>query len=297
MSVNASRASTAESVTSGTRSAAAACSLKTGTPASQSSSSDWAMSSNCTDWWQMSKTTPRCRRTSPTTSLTGSPVSRRRVAVPVEDQTSSRNQSTVSAVVSRKQAGSGSSASLTRRPVRALEVDEVCHHGEDVLGQRGPVRGRQHLGSEGERRGLDGRRHVGRADLGEDVGDLAGVADPVRIRPVGLVHLLHHDTTLERAVGEGVDGVDVHVVLVQPDPQTFPLARVVGQRLRRRGRQAERDGIRRVGRHPPLHGRRVGHEAVAHLRPGVARVHEGGVREVLGAGVHDELPLSWASRR
>ena len=90
MSVNGSSAATAASVTSGTRSAAAACSLKIGRPASTSACSETSMSSNCTDWWQMSKTTPRCRRSAPIASLAGIPASPASAVTPPADHTCSR---------------------------------------------------------------------------------------------------------------------------------------------------------------------------------------------------------------
>ena len=48
--------------------------------------------------------------------------------------------------------------------------------------------------------------------IGEDVGDIMVYWVRSSLAPVRLVHLLFHDRALERAVGERVHGVKVHVV-------------------------------------------------------------------------------------
>ena len=101
VSVNRSSSATVSSSTTGTRRAAASCSLRIGTPAATSASSEAGTSSKPTVWWQMSKTTPRCRRASATARLTGTPASAARVRAPAAEYTCSVNQATVSAVVSR----------------------------------------------------------------------------------------------------------------------------------------------------------------------------------------------------
>ena len=98
------------------------------------------MSSNCTDWWQMSNTIPRWRRTAPKTSLAGSPVRRARVAVPAGDQTS-RLEPLHRLRGRLQQAGRlGLERELDPPPGAPFEVDEVGHDPQDVLGQRPPGR-------------------------------------------------------------------------------------------------------------------------------------------------------------
>jgi hypothetical protein len=89
VSVNCSSAFTVSPVTSGTHSAAASCSLKIGIPAATSDSSAAGTSSNATDWWPMSKTTPRCLRTRPIASDTGTRASRANSSAPEREKTCS----------------------------------------------------------------------------------------------------------------------------------------------------------------------------------------------------------------
>jgi len=67
----------------------------------------------------------------------------------------------------------------------------------------------------------------------EHVGDVHGVGGALLRAPVGLIDLLLHRRALERAIGEGVDGVEVHVVVGEELLELVALGRAL--RKRRRG--------------------------------------------------------------
>ena len=172
------------------------------------------MSSKPTDWWPMSNTTPRWRRSSPSASEIGTPASRGQLGDPGRGvQRARRSSATVSSVVSRKQAGSGSRASFTRRPVRASSaIRWATTRSSCVVKPVDVVRARARWARNASGAvWMLGSMPAGR-DLGQHVGDAAGVVDPVVGGPVGLVDALHDRAALERPVGEGVHGVDVEVV-------------------------------------------------------------------------------------
>ena len=112
-----------------------------------------------------------------------------------------------------------------------LDRDEMRHDAQDMLGVARDyvVPGDARL--EAERRGLDRGRDVVRRDIGEDVGDVDRVAGAFFRAPVRLVHLLLHHRALEGAVGEGVDGVEVHVVVAEEFLQLVALGGAARERL------------------------------------------------------------------
>jgi hypothetical protein len=141
------------------------------------------------------------------------------------------------------------------------------------------------------RHGADAPLHPLREERGEDVGQLVGVGEPLRVEPVGEVDRLLDRPAVERAVREAVDREDVEIVRAQERPQLGqrpPLAPGGAERARRRGRQAQPHAERRAGGEALPDRDDVAREVVAHLRPALAGVDVGAVGEVRpghGAGV------------
>ncbi len=136
---------------------------------------------------------------------------------------------------------------------------------------------------EAERRALDRGLDAGRGDLGEDVRDLHRVDGALLAAPVRLVDVLLDERVLERSVRERVDRVDVHVVVVQEALELLALGGVLRERLGGRGREPQRHAERRVRRHALLNARHERRQAVPHLGPRVAGMHERRVRQMAEA--------------
>ncbi len=129
----------------------------------------------------------------------------------------------------------------------SFKVDEVGDDAQQVLREEVDVLTRRDLRAERQRGSLDRRVHRVRRDLRQDVRHLAGVCHAVVGRPVRLVDLLHHHPPLERAIGERVHRIDVHVVLVQPAPKAGPLLGVGRQRGGGGTRDAKRQSVGPLG--------------------------------------------------
>ena len=128
----------------------------------------------------------------------------------------SRKNATVSSMVSRKQQGSGSSASTISRPVRRSSATRcaTCRAIVSAIA-----------------RGASGRcaatalKVPGTVETepimpsgssrGQDLGGLVRVGQPLGREPVGLVDVLLHARAVKRAVGKGIDGEDVEAVAAQ----------------------------------------------------------------------------------
>ena len=135
-------------------------------------------------------------------------------------------------------------------------------------------------GLEPQRRALDRRVDALAADLGQDVGHVHRVLGALVGAPVGLVDLLLDQRVLERAIGKGVDGVEVHVVVVEERLERPTRLRIVDQPFRRCRGQAERYAESVVRRHALFHRGDVARQAVPDLLPGVARVNQRRIGQV-----------------
>ena len=163
---------------------------------------------------------------------------------------------------------------LDGAPGARLERDEMRHDAEHVLGiaRHHVVAGDPRL--EAERRALDRRRDVGRAHVGQHVGDVDGVAGALFRTPIRLVHLLLYHRALEGAVGKGVDGVEIHIVVAEEFFEFFPLGGAAGERLRRIRRQPQRHAEAPITGDARFDFRHIGGEALPHLFPVIAGMHE-----------------------
>jgi hypothetical protein len=196
-------------------------------------------------------------------------------------------------VVSRKQNGSGFERQLDGAPGARFERDEMRHDAEHVLGvaRHHVVAGHPRL--EAERRALDRRCDVGRADVGQHIGDVDSVAGALFRTPVRLVDLLLHQRALEGAVGERIDGVEIHIAVAEESFEFFPLGGAAGERPRRIRRQPQRHAEAPVAGDPRFDFRHVGGEALPHLLPVIAGMHErriGQMAETI-AEIHVRFPV------
>ncbi|GAB3901663.1 hypothetical protein GCM10027612_65450 [Microbispora bryophytorum subsp. camponoti] len=102
-------------------------------------------------------------------------------------------------------------------------------HGQ--VGVDGRGLGRRPAGAPGEGKRRDrALGHVVGQQRGEDLGQVEGVGEPFRFRPVGPVDPQFHDLVVEAAVREAVEGDDLEPLLVQPGAQPGELGGVVAQR-------------------------------------------------------------------
>jgi len=106
------------------------------------------------------------------------------------------------------------------------------HDPQNVVGIGGDDVVAGHPRLEAERRALDRRRNVGRTDIGQHVGDVLGVAGAFLRAPVRFVDLFLHNRSLEGAIGKGVDGVQIHVVVAEEFFELVALDRAVDERVR-----------------------------------------------------------------
>ena len=164
-----------------------------------------------------------------------------------------------------------------------FEIDQAGRHAHDMLGVAvdhglaGDVR------LEAQRRALDRRRYPDGHDVGQDLRDVHGVLRALLGAPVRLVDLLLDDLVLERPVGEGVDRVEIHVVVGEEAFELVALGLALDQRRGRRIRQPQRHAERRGRADALLHLRHVGGERRPHVLPGVAGMHERRIGQVAEA--------------
>ena len=126
--------------------------------------------------------------------------------------------------------------------------------------------------------------------LGEQVGEQVGVAQPLRVAPVGQVHLLLHAGSVEGAIGESVDGEDVHPVAVEEVPE-FGQRGGFGQFGGRTRRQTQADAEIAVGHQPVADRDHVAVEVRTDLGPRLSGMDVAAVGE-MDAGTQIHVPSS-----
>ncbi len=161
-----------------------------------------------------------------------------------------------------------------------LESDEVRGDPQHVIGEARDHVVAGHARFEPERRALNRGRDIRLGHVGQDVGNVLGVAGALLGTPVGLVNLLLDHRSLECPIGKCIHGVEIHVVVAEEFLELLALAAAVDERLGRFRRQAQRHTEALIMGDPLFHLWHIRGEAVPHLRPVIAWVHEGRVGEM-----------------